>query len=119
MKRRIHGPKSTPLVSNWIDGPKSPLPCTFCSDSPCEYFWTLRIASLSRPGGRCCSIGLFDGSLRAIVDCGLVGSASAFGFDAGGAVCCCGCSGCGCARDASAIVRSGVLPRDAGSSFLG
>jgi hypothetical protein len=25
MKRRIHGPNSTPLVSNWIDGPNCPL----------------------------------------------------------------------------------------------
>src|SRR5713226_4304089 len=30
--RRSHGPKSTPFVSNWIDGPMSPLPCMFCSD---------------------------------------------------------------------------------------
>ena len=67
MKRRSHGPKSTPLVSNWIDGPKSPLPCTFCSDSPCEYFWTFLIASLITPGAGSPSVGFFEGSLRAIV----------------------------------------------------
>src|SRR4051812_20327831 len=118
MKRRIHGPKSTPLVSNWIDGPKSPLPCTFCSVSPCEYFCTLRMASLRMPGGRCSGMtGLVDGSLRAMVDCGLVGSANALGFDAGGAVCCCGCSCCG--FDASAMFFSNVLPRDIGLSFFG
>src|SRR6187200_3226700 len=71
MNRRSHGPNSTPLVSNWIDGPKSPLPWTFCSDSPCEYLFTLRMASLSRPDGSPPSVGFLDGSLRAMVDCGL------------------------------------------------
>src|SRR4051812_10087966 len=117
MKRRIHGPKSTPFVSNWIDGPKSPLPCTFCSVSPCVYFWTLRMASLSRPGGRLSITGFFDGSFRAIVDCVVVGSASAFGLEAGGAVASFGCSGCG--REASAMFFSNVLPRDMGLSFFG
>src|SRR5262245_23639876 len=114
MKRRIHGPKSTPLVSNWIDGPKSPLPCTFCSDSPCEYFWTFLIASLRRPGARFGITGLVEGSLRAIVDWVFVGSASAFGFDAGGAVGSAGVSGCGCVFDASAMFFSNVLPRENG-----
>src|SRR5215471_1413467 len=85
-KRRSHDPKSTPLLSNWNEGPKSEFPCTFCSVSPCEYFCTLRIASLSTPGARFGSSGLFEGSLRAMVDCEVVGSASALGFDAGGAV---------------------------------
>src|SRR4051812_48119779 len=83
MKRRSHGPNSTPFVSNWIDGPKSPLPWTFCSVSPCEYFCTLRIASLIRPVDGLPSAGLRLGSLRAIVACREVGSASAFGSDLG------------------------------------
>src|SRR5687768_7128040 len=80
MNRRSHGPNSTPLVSNWIEGPKSPLPCTFCSVSPCEYFCTLRMASLRMPPAGPPSVGFRDGSLRAIVACGAVGNDSALGF---------------------------------------
>jgi len=70
------------------------------------------MASLSRPGARFSTMGFLPGSLRAIVDCVLVGSASALGFDGGGAVASLGCSGCGCGREASAMVLSGVLPRE-------
>src|SRR5690349_9789421 len=76
------------------------------------------MASLSSPGARLGMTGLFDVSLRAIVDCAVVGSASALGFEAGGAVGCCGC-GCGCGLPASAIVLSTVLPRDIGMSVFG
>src|SRR6185436_17295067 len=48
-KRRIHGPNSTPLVSNWIAGPNAPPPCEFSNWSRWTYRCRFRSASPSEP----------------------------------------------------------------------
>ena len=71
-----------PLVSNWIDGPSSPLPWTLERLPPAN-IWTLRMASLITPRPDRRISGLRDGSLRAKVACGAVGRARAFGSSSG------------------------------------
>jgi hypothetical protein len=78
-KRRIQGPNSTPLVSNWISGPNCPPPpLWFSKASPCVYRCRLRSASPSDPpavGDRplipFCGDGVrFDGNCIADCDSG-------------------------------------------------
>src|SRR5262245_10802850 len=75
------------------------------------------MALLNTPCPGCCSRGFFDVSFRAMVACAVFGSAIAFVFDGAGA------EPAGAALFAGALggsmIFSGVLPREAVTSFFG